>query len=160
MRGGPRGEVFKEKHGLRGGANRINGPPEYKAWDSMIDRCCNPRNKDWKWYGAKGVTVAAEWRHDAVAFIKHVGPRPSPKHSLDRYPNREGSYEPGNVRWATPVEQARNRSNNRVVTYGGKRMVLIEAAEAAGLRYSMVVNRLSKGWTELDALSIPAGVRR
>lgn len=52
------------------------------------------------------------WLHDFAAFLEDVGPKPSPLHELDRYPNNDGNYEPGNVRWATPTEQSLNRRNN------------------------------------------------
>lgn len=159
MRGGPRGDVFVVKHGLRGGDNRSAAPPEYKAWQGIVDRCCNPKNKDWKWYGGKGITIAPEWRNDPVAFMEHIGPRPSPKHSVDRIVGSLG-YVPGNVKWSTPGEQARNRSNNRLVMIAGVTMPLVVAADCVGLRYSMVKGRLAKGWTEADALSLPAGARR
>jgi hypothetical protein len=85
-------------------------PPtvEWKAWDSMKDRCRNPNNKRWKDYGGRGIAVCHEWRDSYPAFLAHVGRRPSPAHSLDRIDN-DGNYEPGNVRWATLEEQNRNR---------------------------------------------------
>jgi hypothetical protein len=83
--------------------------PEYRAWAQMIHRCTNPRNKNWKGYGGRGITVCPEWQNDYLAFLNHVGQRPGPKYSLDRYPNNDGNYEPGNVRWATAKEQMNNR---------------------------------------------------
>lgn len=145
------------KHGLRGGALRDKKPPELKVWEGMVDRCTNPKNKDWKWYGGKGVTLCAEWRDNPATFIAHIGPRPSPKHSVDRIDGTKG-YEPGNVRWATMTEQARNRSNNRMVEVAGVSMCLVVAAETVGLPYTVVKNRLAKGWTEQRALSEPLRV--
>lgn len=81
--------------------------PEYRAWTAMRERCNYPKAVGYKNYGGRGITVCAEWQEDFQAFFDHIGPRPSPKHSVDRVDN-EGHYEPGNVRWATRAEQARN----------------------------------------------------
>lgn len=75
----------------------------------MLDRCTNPNSDAWKYYGGRGVTVHLEWRASFEAFMQDVGRRISPSHSIDRHPNPDGNYEPGNVRWATPREQRLNR---------------------------------------------------
>lgn len=68
-----------------------------------------------------------EWAADPVAFVRDVGQPLSPNHTLDRIDNAKG-YHPGNVRWATPLEQANNKTNNRVVTYQGERYTLAQLA--------------------------------
>lgn len=79
--------------------------PEYIAWTGIIARCEDKTNPN---YGGRGITICPEWRHDYPAFLAHVGRRPSQKHSIDRIDNN-GSYEPGNVRWATAKMQVANR---------------------------------------------------
>lgn len=78
----------------------------------MVNRCYSPAAGNYRWYGAHGVRVADEWLDNPAAFIRYVeeelGPRPSPKHSIDRI-DPYGPYAPGKIRWATPLEQARNR---------------------------------------------------
>lgn len=93
------------KHGWATAANRR---PEYRSWKHAKERCHNPRTKAWARYGGRGIAMCEEWRNSFEAFIAHVGPKPSPKHSIDRI-NNDGNYEPGNVRWATPKEQVANQ---------------------------------------------------
>jgi hypothetical protein len=81
---------------------------EYKTWLHMRERCYNPKDNSYKYCGGLGVTVAPEWRQDFAAFFRYMGPKPTPIHSVDRWPDPWGNYEPGNVRWATPSEQVRN----------------------------------------------------
>lgn len=96
------GKITNYKHGMI-------SRPEYKAWISMKDRCLNPTSSNYPGWGGRGVTIHPAWVDDFVAFFQYVGPRPTPKHSLDRYPNNDGNYEPGNVRWASKQQQSANR---------------------------------------------------
>ena len=82
---------------------------EYRIWTGMKTRCFNPNIKAFKYYGGRGITVCDRWRNSFPAFLEDVGRRPSDLHSIDRWPNNDGNYEPGNVRWATWSEQNRNK---------------------------------------------------
>ncbi len=86
---------------------------EYRSWAHMIARCENPKVNGYKNYGGRGIKVCKEWRESFAAFLTHVGKRPSPKYSIDRWPNNNGDYEPGNVRWATMSEQHLNSRRSR-----------------------------------------------
>ena len=93
-----------------------SGTPLYKTWADMWDRCTNPNNRAYERYGGRGIKVAEEWA-DFETFARDVGDIPPDPPgwegrvrywSLDRIDN-SGDYEPGNVRWASPSEQAQNR---------------------------------------------------
>jgi hypothetical protein len=152
-------EALTFKHGERGADLRAKSQPEYKAWDSMKQRCTNPNDKAWRWYGGRGITVCEEWANDFQAFLAHIGRRPSDKHSIDRIDGDKG-YEPGNVRWATWEEQARNRSNTSRVMYQGKLCSLGEIAEMSGTPYLLFKRRLQKGWSIERAATTPCDLRK
>jgi hypothetical protein len=91
-----------KQHGHRVGDKKT---PEYAAWSHARQRCMNPNDSGWEWYGGRGIKfLFTSFAH----FLAEIGPRPTPQHSLDRKDN-DGNYEPGNVRWATLEEQANNQ---------------------------------------------------
>jgi hypothetical protein len=84
---------------------------EYISWNQMMGRCYNPNNPSFKQYGGRGIIVCDRW-HEVTNFLADVGERPLGQ-SLERI-NNLGNYEPGNCKWATPRQQARNRRDNRL----------------------------------------------
>lgn len=127
----------------------------YGIWRTMISRCNNPNAVGYKKYGAVGISVCDRWAKSFEDFLSDMGPRPSPKHSLDRYPNQGGNYEPGNVRWATSSEQARNSKNAKILVYQGETRCLLEWCEKLQLPYETVKRRLQMGWSVADAFTKP-----
>lgn len=95
------------------------GTPEYEAYNGAKQRCTNPKSKGWKYYGARGIQFRFE---SFVQFLLEIGPRPSPKHSLDRKEN-DGHYEADNVRWATKKEQMANRRYKALCTFSTAELV-------------------------------------
>lgn len=130
-------------------------PPEYRAWDSMKQRCYNPRNISYPRYGAVGVRVCKRWLRSFSAFMADMGRRPTSRHSLDRHPNNAGNYTPQNCRWATPRQQAANTLANRLLTYQGRTRHMSAWARDVGLKVGTLHKRLKSGWTVDEALSIP-----
>jgi hypothetical protein len=101
---------FKRRHGL-------SHLSEYSIWKGMIRRCTDPRQHKYEHYGGRGISVCDRWRASFVDFLTDVGRRPSLAHSLDRYPDNDGDYRPGNVRWATDAEQGQNQRPRVSVTH-------------------------------------------
>jgi hypothetical protein len=133
--------------------------PEYRAWGAIKARCLNPNVADYRNYGGRGIRVCDEWLHDFMAFYRHVGARPSPKYSVDRYPDLNGDYKPGNVRWATRKEQQNNRRDNHPLTYNGRTENLQRWAEITGIGATVLLRRIQRGWTAEDVITKPAMTR-
>lgn len=122
--------------------------PTYRVWAGIIQRCTNSRNRNYKFYGGRGIKVCDRWRL-FENFLADMGERPEGL-SIER-DDVNGNYEPGNCRWATKVEQARNRQ--RTVKVGGR--VTVEAAAALGISSSAISNRVRRGWKVADAMTTP-----
>jgi hypothetical protein len=100
---------------VRGVSNKTHGhtsggkiSSEYTAWQGLLDRCFNPNNNAYAYYGGRGITVCDRWQASFENFLDDIGNKPSPKHSLDRT-DVNGNYEPSNCKWATKEEQMINR---------------------------------------------------
>jgi hypothetical protein len=79
----------------------------------MKARCINSKADNYEYYGGRGVKVCKRWLHSFANFFTDIGKKPSSKHTLDRYPDKDGDYKPGNCRWATMKEQSNNRRSRR-----------------------------------------------
>lgn len=128
---------------------------EYSSWKAMIQRCTNSNSATYKRYGARGVKVCEQWIGSFKTFLKNVGKKPTPHHTLDRFPNKKGNYEPGNVRWATRKEQSQNIATNVEVTINGETMCMSEAASRNNINKSTLRGRLKVGLPIEEAISKP-----
>lgn len=106
----------------------------YKTWQEMLSRCGNPDNKSYTDYGGRGISVCDRWAASFLNFAQDMGARPGPAFTIDRKDNN-GNYEPGNCRWATKVEQTRNRRNAVTVTLQGTTKPLKVWCEELGINY-------------------------
>jgi len=117
----------------------------------MIERCTRPAHHAWSNYGGRGIEVCERWR-SFEAFLADMGERPVGK-TLDRYPNRDGNYEPGNCRWATWAEQRSNSRQNHMLTFRGEECTLTEWSRRVDIGKSTIRQRLLKGWSVEAALT-------
>lgn len=148
-------ELFRQrltKHGMR-------HIPEYKNWQMMKRRCNNSSDKRYERYGGRGIKVCDRWQSSFANFFADIGPRPSPKHSIDRI-NNDGNYEPSNCRWATNREQSVNRISNIRAEWNGINLTATEWARKYNFDPQLIIDRLNRGWSIEKALTTPLDDRR
>jgi hypothetical protein len=143
-------EAKKQRFVTHGHSRRGAMSGEYRAWSAMHRRCRNPRRKN---YHGRGITVCERWQR-FENFLADMGPKPSPKHQTDRFPNKGGHYEPGNVRWATPIEQANNTRVNHLLTIDGQTLTTSEWARETNIAPKTLRARVKYGWHP-DWLLVP-----
>jgi hypothetical protein len=132
----------------------MTGRRVYRIWWAMRTRCFNRHDDNYTNYGARGVTVCERWLK-FMNFYEDMGDPPTAKHTLDRYPNCNGNYEPSNCRWATPEQQANNRRSNLVVEYQGRTMTASQWDRECGFPRSTMCLRLRNGWSVEEAINTP-----
>ena len=147
-----------EKRLARMTTHGLSKTPEYFIWNTMRGRCENPSNKQWNEYGGRGIAVCKRWEK-FVNFHEDMGKRPSSKHSIDRIDNN-GNYEPGNCRWASKKQQARNTRSQRSVSAFGISRCLAEWEESTGIKSDTIAARIDRlGWSAEKALTKPLQYR-
>lgn len=138
-------------------ASRTHGlskTPIYYVWNMMMQRCYLPTNQAYQHYGGRGIKVCEKW-HKFEGFFEDMGNPPFTDASLDRVDNN-GSYELGNVRWASRTEQAHNKRNNVRHEFMGHNLLLVEWAEMVGITRATLVSRVMLyGWPLEKALTYP-----
>lgn len=135
----------KTKHGLR-------YLPEYKTLMDMIARCYNPNNKHYHRYGGRGIRICQRWLNSKEDFIEDMGPKPTPKHSIDRI-DVNGDYTPENCRWATSEEQNNNRRDNHHIEYNGETKTASQWGRVFNIHPTIITGRLKLGWSIDEALN-------
>ena len=128
--------------------------PEYRAWQTMRHRCTCPASPAYARYGGRGITICDRWLNSPANFLADMGPRPSPRHEIDRIDNNAG-YSPENCRWVVRSVNDRNRRSNHWIEYRGERRVLQEWCDLLGLPRDTVGWRLRQGWTTAMAFETP-----
>jgi hypothetical protein len=145
-------------HKSRVSTHGMTGTPTFKSWDSMKQRCTNPKAPDFARYGGRGVRVCGRWLESFENFLHDMGARPTGQ-TLDRV-DVNGDYTPENCRWATMSQQQRNKRTSSVAEFGGVTRTYAEWAEITGVNSKAIGERLRRGWAVKDALLVPLGERR
>lgn len=122
----------------------------YESWFAMKRRCLRNDGDNRKYYVFRGIRVCERWMK-FENFLADMGER-SEGMSLDRI-NNDGNYEPGNCRWATPVDQANNRRSNKIYTHNGVSMTQAQWAKSLGIRVNVLCYRIKAGWPIEKALT-------
>lgn len=145
-------EVLGKSNITHGMSYPVGRNPTYRSWKGMRERCRNKNNASYAYYGGRGIRVCQRW-DDFGAFLHDMGPTPQGM-SLERIDNNKG-YEPGNCRWASLTEQARNKRTTKLSIeiarkVGEDSRVLSEIAEEHGVSISMI-GHIKRGryWKEL-----------
>jgi len=126
----------------------------YKSWLSMRARCNNPKEASYKNYGGRGIKVCDRWQNSFENFLADMGERPE-ETSLDRFPDKNGNYEPGNCRWATQRTQQNNKRSNRMIKMDDKELTVADWARETGISVHTILARIDKlGWSVERALTI------
>jgi len=123
------------------GGKSVTYTAEYTSWRHMMDRCYNVNNSRYKDYGNRGITVCERW-HDFENFFADMGERPQ-DFTLERI-NNDGEYCPENCKWASKVDQARNKRNNHNIAYEGRTQCVAAWEEELGLGSGVIKARINK----------------
>lgn len=121
----------------------------YGIWQGMKDRCYNPNNDKYYLYGGRGIRVCEQWlgEHGFEHFYEWAIQNGYKEDlTIDRYPNKDGNYEPSNCRWADVFQQANNLSTNRLITYNGETHTLAEWSRIKGINRNTLNYRTRIGW--------------
>lgn len=138
----------------------------YGIWLGMKARCCNPNNPKYERYGARGISVCAEWLNDYDAFKEwalnngYDANLSAYECSIDRI-DYNGNYCPENCRWVNEIVQNNNRCTTRKFQYNGEVYTLRGLSEISKLPMYVLDQRIRKlGWSIEEAVNIPKGIRR
>lgn len=124
--------------------------PTYHSWAGMKARCLNPLHRAYRDYGGRGITVCDRWL-SFDNFLADMGEKPTGL-SIDRI-DLNGSYFPGNCRWATTSQQSRNKRNNRIITSEGESRTIAEWSELLSIHPATISDRLQQGRSDAEAIS-------
>ena len=147
--------AMNAKHGF---ARKGPRSPEYNAWCGIFKRCYNPKHHAYQDYGGRGITVCQRWR-DFTLFLADVGKRPASGYTLDRFPDNNGNYEPGNTRWATWDQQLNNRRFNVVIERSGERLTISQWAKKVEIKAATLYWRASHG-RSVEEIFAPVRVQK
>lgn len=126
----------------------------YQIWYGIIERCTVPNSKNYKNYGARGISVCEEWKNPNIFFEWAFQNGYKDNLTIDRIENN-GNYEPSNCRWSTMKTQQNNKRNNKKVCICGEEKTISQWCEIFGINRSTVFVRIHNGWDEIEAITTP-----
>jgi len=131
----------------------------YGVWEAMKERCNNPKNKAYSNYGGRGIKYDPKWEV-FVNFLRDIGEIPKGL-TLDRI-NNNGNYCKNNCKLSTRKEQNRNHRRNINISYNNKKgfLCLLDYCKVKNLPYETIKNRIWRGWTIEDAISVTIRKRK
>lgn len=138
----------RTKHGHTVGGSQSK---TYAVWHAMLDRCYNTKCKSYPRYGGRGINVTERW-HTFSNFLTDMGEKPDGL-SIERKDNG-GSYCKENCEWIPTLDQAKNRRDLRMVSYGGETLHIAEWSRRTGVKYHTIRWRLDRGWSPGEALGL------
>lgn len=142
-------------HGESPKKGKHNASKLYSVWLNMRSRCLNPNNKNYKHYGARGISVCKEWENFMSFKTWAISNGFSENLTIDRIDN-DGDYCPQNCRWITQKEQMRNTRSNHLLTYNGQTKTIAEWSEITGIKYHTLKRRINQyGYSVEKALTMP-----
>lgn len=126
---------------------------EYRSWKDMKARCLTKTNKNYQYYGGRGIKVCDRWKNSFMAFYEDMGKKPTLKYTIERI-NNNGNYEPSNCKWATRTEQANNKRNNRLLTNDNITKTVAEWSRFLDIPTTTIIWRLNRNKTEKESLYV------
>jgi len=131
----------------------------YNIWTGMRQRCMNENSKDYPKYGGRGINVCPDWQNYESFRAWAISNGYRDDLSIDRI-DVDGNYEPSNCRWTTSKQQNNNRRSNLVIRHDGQDLTVSQLAEATGLPYKLLRQRLARGWSVERAVASPVRSHR
>lgn len=139
---GVRARVSKRTAGGMLTADGRTSHPLYETWHAMRRRCLTTTDKEYRYYGGRGISISQEWAN-FWRFVEDMGPRPSPSYTVDRIDN-DGPYAAWNCRWATKRQQSENSRGAKPLEYNGMRKTAADWARSLGIPRSSFRYRVRK----------------
>jgi len=138
--------------GVKKNPNREKFPSEYESWRGMRKRCRDPRRRDFKNYGGRGISICTRWE-SFNCFLEDMGPKPIGT-TIERKDN-DGDYGPNNCIWATRYLQNLNKRNINFIDFKGQRIARVLLEKSLGFTSRRIQDRLRKGWSLDEAIMTP-----